>query len=155
MQHSEHPASDLAAGDALPKPILCLDFDGVLHAYTSGWRGAAVIPDPPVPGAFDFLRAALRLFTVAVYSSRSQQPGGIPAMQAWLAGWARRELPAEADLSFLDEIIWPTEKPAAFLTLDDRAVTFTGQWPSPESLRAFRPWHQQPPARPSNSEPTD
>lgn len=31
-------------------PILCLDFDGVCHSYTSGWKGAAVIPDPAVPG---------------------------------------------------------------------------------------------------------
>jgi hypothetical protein len=130
----------------LPKPILCLDFDGVLHAYTSGWRGAANIPDPPVPGAFTFLREAVQLFTVAIYSSRSQQPGGIAAMQAWLGEWARRELPPGADLGFLDEITWPSEKPPAFVSLDDRAITFTGEWPSPESLRAFRPWHQRPPA---------
>jgi hypothetical protein len=26
------------------KPILCLDFDGVLHSYSSGWKGADVIP---------------------------------------------------------------------------------------------------------------
>ena len=37
------------------KTIL-LDFDGVIHSYTSGWKGAGVIPDPPVPGAIDFLR---------------------------------------------------------------------------------------------------
>lgn len=32
------------------KPILCLDFDGVIHSYSSGWKGADVIPDPPVAG---------------------------------------------------------------------------------------------------------
>ena len=40
---------------AARKPIICLDFDGVIHSYTSGWKGAAVIPDPPVPGALEFI----------------------------------------------------------------------------------------------------
>ena len=61
----------------MASPILCLDFDGVLHSYTSGWKGARVIPDPPVEGAIDFLSRALDDFRVAVYSSRSHQ---------WVAG---------------------------------------------------------------------
>src|SRR5687768_4276382 len=112
------------------KRILCLDFDGVIHAYTSGWQGAATIPDPPVPGAIVFLRAAVEHFSVAVFSSRSHQPGGIAAMQAWLAEWSARELPPGADLAFLEQ-------------LDDRALTFTGEWPSLEALQAFRPWYQR------------
>ena len=62
------------------KPILCLDFDGVIHSYTSGWKGADVIPDPPVDGALDFLERASAHFDVQIFSSRSNQPGGIEAM---------------------------------------------------------------------------
>jgi hypothetical protein len=72
-------------------------------------------------------------------------------MQAWLAKWAERELPAGGDLAFLDALTWPTEKPMAFVTLDDRAVTFTGEWPSLEWLRGFRPWHIR---VPTNAKPT-
>ena len=32
------------------KRTVVFDFDGVIHSYTSGWKGQSVIPDPPVPG---------------------------------------------------------------------------------------------------------
>ena len=44
--------------------ILCLDFDGVIHSFTSGWRGAGIIPDPPVPGALDFIKDATGEFVL-------------------------------------------------------------------------------------------
>jgi hypothetical protein len=132
------------------KPILCLDFDGVLHSYTSGWSGADVILDPPTTGAMAFILDAMEHFTVAIYSSRSNAPGGIPAMQEWLAmhmeahvrkawGLGGGEL-RESLENVLGAIQWPTTKPPALVTLDDRAVTFTGNFPGVEELRRFEPW---------------
>lgn len=125
-------------------PILCLDFDGVLHSYTSGWQGADVVGDPPVPGAIDFLLDAAKYFDIAVCSSRSYQPGGVVAMKEWLV----RAMAAEAGCDYetargaVEGLRWPLEKPPAFLTIDDRALTFTGRWPDPEELLRFRPWNK-------------
>lgn len=124
------------------KPILCLDFDGVIHSYSSGWKGAAVIPDPPVDGALAFICEAMPHFRVAIFSTRSNQPDGIGAMRSWLEkhfkDWA-----SNTPHSVLDEIEWPIEKPPAFLTIDDRAVMFDGTWPPIESLKNFKPWNKK------------
>lgn len=130
------------------KPILCLDFDGVIHSYSSGWKGADVIPDPPVADALEWMNEALDHFEVHVFSSRSNQPGGIDAMKAWLREWAvnlLRDGRFEDDpmLCWLDLIKWPTEKPPAMITLDDRALTFEGTWPRFDDLKAFKPWNKR------------
>lgn len=36
----------MAPESAVRKPILAVDFDGTLHSYTSGWKGADVVADP-------------------------------------------------------------------------------------------------------------
>lgn len=134
------------------KPILCLDFDGVIHSYTSGWTYPDHIPDPPVPGAFKFMLEALDAFEVKIFSSRSNQENGIRAMQLYVEYWARKELPNEEPHYHANTIInqiawdkdaWPKVKPSAFITIDDRAITFTGEWPDIETLRAFKPWNKR------------
>jgi hypothetical protein len=123
------------------KPILVLDFDGVCHSYVSGWCGATTCPDPPVPGLFEFLEEAAGVFEIHVLSSRTREPGGREAMASWFQAetraWEERVgRHGEWRLTF------PSAKPAAFLTLDDRALCFTGVWPSVPGLLAFRPWYK-------------
>jgi hypothetical protein len=118
------------------KPILCLDFDGVCHSYVSGWKGAAVIPDPPVMGMWEFLAAALHEFEVDIFSSRSNQVGGILAMKDWF----EQHCPEWAKWT-LKELKFPTEKPPALVGIDDRVLTFTGTWPNIDALRNFEPWN--------------
>jgi hypothetical protein len=130
----------------MSKPILCLDFDGVIHSYTSGWKGADVIPDPPVPGALHFIVKALKHFRVAIFSSRSHQEGGLGAMHQWLGYWSvdpEHGMPGKFDHATWSEIEWPLEKPSAFVTIDDRAITFTGEWPDIEMLKQFKPWNKR------------
>jgi hypothetical protein len=128
-------------GGEMSKPILCLDFDGVIHSYSSGWKGAAIIPDPPVPGAIEFIERALKHFDVQIFSSRSNQEGGIGAMRTWL--WAHIGDCTPEQRGLFNTIKFPTEKPSAMVTIDDRAITFTGEWPSIQSLLEFKPWNRK------------
>lgn len=130
------------------KPILCLDFDGVIHSYSSGWKGADIVSDPPVPGAIPFIVEALDHFSVCIYSSRSNQPGGIEAMQdalkRWSLPWIEEGLFRDDPmLGWINLVRFPKEKPAAMVTLDDRAITFDGTWPAIDRLKEFKPWNKQ------------
>lgn len=127
-----------------PKPIITLDFDGVIHSYSSGWKGAANIPDPPVEGAMLWIERAVEKVRVCIFSSRSHQAGGIDAMRGWLHMHLALELEDYARAKMvLDQIEWPTEKPPALVTIDDRAITFDGTWPTIESLLNFKPWNKK------------
>lgn len=136
------------------KPIVVLDFDGVIHSYESGWKGADTIPDGPVPGAMEAIIAYTGAFSLHIYSARSGQVGGIDAMKTWI----RRHLftyysevyinnPDEDIHCMVDytmnDISWPTEKPPALVTIDDRAIQFTGVWPEIDELANFKPWNNK------------
>lgn len=133
------------------KPILCLGFDGVLHSYTSGWQGADVVSDPPVEGMVDFLVAALQVFDVQIFSSRSHQEGGREAMIGWLVenGLPKGALEAVFEDDPMGYDLWesrikfPREKPPAMVGIDDRALTFDGTFPEIADLLAFEPWNKK------------
>jgi hypothetical protein len=120
-------------------PILLVDFDGCIHSYTSGWQGAEVVSDEPVEGAFTFLARAMKHFDVQVYSSRTSQEGGLWAMTRWFKrhGW-----PPGKD-GVLEGLTFPRDKPAAFLSIDDRCFLFEGAWPDPEQLTKFETWNKK------------
>jgi hypothetical protein len=54
----------------------------------------------------------------------------------WRENGGRQGSEEEVSISF------PTHKPSAFVSLDDRAITFNGQWPDMDFLRNFKPWHK-------------
>jgi hypothetical protein len=114
-------------------PTLCVDFDGVIHSYEKGWHGG-VIYGTVVPGFFEWLDDVRRHFRVMVYSSRSKDATGIADMKRWLTEQNHGRMPEGLEFA--------AEKPAAFLTIDDRALTFDGDWRAFDSdrLRSFKPW---------------
>lgn len=145
----------------MSKKILCLDFDGVCHSYISGWKGADVIPDPPVEGLFEFLMDAQIEFDICIFSSRSLQIGGINAMMGWFLEHYYRfspgvgicltlspnlpsEDPTKVEDPSMELALWfPPEKPPAHVSIDDRAITFDGTWPDLNVLKEFTPWNKK------------
>ena len=99
------------------KKIIVLDFDGVIHSYKNPWRGANIIPDPPVEGAAEAIDNIRQHYMVYVYSARCHQPGGVEAIQDWLDEW---EIEVDKVVK-----IKPT---GASLFIDDRGLRFEGDW---------------------------
>lgn len=133
----------------LPKqkqlPILVLDFDGCLHSYEDGWQDGRIYGHV-VPGFFNWACEAKKHFKLAIYSSRSAEGHkGIKPMQDWLTVniQAYKWDHPSADISIKD-FDFPTNKPPAFITIDDRAIRFTGDWTvkelEPTVLREFKSW---------------
>ena len=110
------------------------DFDGVIHSYTSGWKGAGIIPDPPVPGVKELI-AALRTegYNVIVQSTRCTEREGMQAVKQYL----------EDNEIEVDDVV--AHKPPAIVYIDDRAICFDGH---PETLldkiKNFKVWNHQP-----------
>jgi hypothetical protein len=121
------------------KKTVLVDFDGVLHSYTSGWQGGAIIPDRPVKGALRWLERLVLdgRFDVCVYSARSRHQGGPEAMRDWLYHW-------NFPVGLLEDGIlqFPTEKLPGCLTIDDRCWIFggPGTFPTPDEIDNYKPW---------------
>ena len=126
------------------KPHLIIDFDGTLTQY-KGWKGIDIIDDEPIEGAMKFLIEAVDYFTVNIFSSRSSDPRGIRAMQEYVRNGLADILGMANVDTVYNQIQWPTTKPAGFLSIDDRALPFEGDWSKfvPEELLNFKPWNKR------------
>ena len=115
------------------KKTVVFDFDGVIHSYTSGWRGEDVIPDQPVEGiAEEINRIREAGYEVAVVSTRCASPKGMEAVNKYLAD---NEI-------VVDKVC--KEKPPAIVYIDDRAICFDGRSDELlEKIKSFKPWYQK------------
>lgn len=114
------------------KPTVVMDLDGVIHSYTSGWKGETVIPDPPVEGIREAIAELRTTHRVVVVSSRCQSSPGVRAVEEYL----------EKNGIEVDGV--SSKKPPAVVYIDDRAITFTGDTVTlPEQVRKFRTWQEK------------
>lgn len=109
------------------KPTLLVDFDGVLHDY-KGWDGNQPTggPLPKSRAAMCSLEAKYRLICFTTRPADFVEP--------WLRKWG-----------FPTMTVTNIKEPAV-LIIDDRAITFTGQWNDEllERIKNFKAHWEQP-----------
>ena len=115
------------------KKTVVFDFDGVIHSYTSDWKGEDVIPDSPVEGIAEGINRIREAgYEVAVVSTRCASPKGMEAVNKYLAD---NEI-------VVDKVC--KEKPPAIVYIDDRAICFDGRSDELlEKVKSFKPWYQK------------
>lgn len=111
--------------------VISFDFDGVIHSYTSGWKGADVIPDFPVKGIKKVLEELkAKDYVIGIVSSRAIIIEGKAAIEKYMA---RYELPYDFVTS---------EKVPSIVLVDDRTISFDGDTSTlVEKIEAFKPWY--------------
>lgn len=120
------------SGDTKPK--ICVDFDGVLHSYVSGWTGTEPA-DEAVSGAREFVHFLMQEgFAVYVLSCRARDAAGVAGMERWLS---RHGFPPGITVT--------VEKPHAELYVDDKGLRFEGDFADiiiRIRERRLTPWNQ-------------
>lgn len=132
--------------DSWTKPNLVIDFDGVVHSYENGWQGGEIY-GTPVPGFFEWAQDAKQYFNLVIYSSRSGSHKTRQPMEDWfkvhLTSWTWDNL--TTNLKF-EDFTFAMHKVPTFVSIDDRAITFKGDWSdprlNPQELLKFKPWNQ-------------
>ena len=126
----EHPHTKRKRWGEVKKTIV-FDFDGVIHSYTSGWKGENIIPDKPVLGIKEAISEIRKAgYEVVVVSTRCATNKGIEAVNKYLL----------ENGIVVDRVC--KEKPPAIVYIDDRAICFDGK---PQNLldkiNKFKPWY--------------
>lgn len=133
--------------------IVC-DFDGVIHQYTTRFERADLIPDPPVPGALDWLRHMAERWDIVIFSARwSDLPTPQEETMTILAvlDWFSRYGFDCSQIGVLDRDrdrpirLWLGRgKPTGLIYIDDRGYRFEGQFPTHDEIHRLRPWKHTP-----------
>lgn len=88
-----------------------------------------------------FVRNGFRADMINWRDCQDQQPAAdLVIDDGTPEGLARRFNDMPADMRPPRLLTFPWSKPAAWLSIDDRAVTFNGKWPSVEFIEKFKPW---------------
>jgi hypothetical protein len=106
-----------------PIKNVAVDFDGVIHGYSEGWKDGSIYDDP-VEGAREAIERLSHRYNVVIFSSRADGVDSRARMVEWLlshhiTGW---------------QTITNRKIPWEFL-IDDRAFRFNRNAGWPHTLR--------------------
>ncbi len=120
--------------------VIAVDFDGVIHRYSKGWNGGEIY-DETVQGTKESLTKLKELgHKIYIFSTRSNKifhkKGGIDQqkqMKEWLE---KNQIPYDK--------IWGFGKPMADIFIDDRALSFKGDWNQTlKEVNDFKVWYKK------------
>lgn len=115
----------------MKKLSICLDFDGVVHSFKSGWQGTGIIPDPPVDGAKEAIDRLREKYEIIIFTPRYQQDKGRAAVIKWLR---KHKIVVDDVCGY---------KPPAHIYVDDRATQFKGWVDCMAEIRLFTHWQEE------------
>lgn len=119
---------------------IAIDFDGVIHKYSSGWQDGTIY-DEPIDGSLEAIRDLLKQgYSVFIFSTRSPRQ-----IKRWLddkypffgnmtydlshGGYLTKVIPFWKKFWNEKEVLGITKrKLPAHIYVDDRAYKFEGDW---------------------------
>lgn len=120
-----------------------IDFDGVIHSYTTKFERPEIIPDPPVPGAIEWLEDLdANGFETIIFTARINRETIIDpphkdevvrAIRTWLLIHSYNRA---------NSILITDQKFHGHVYIDDRAWRFTGKFPTADELLELKPWYK-------------
>lgn len=117
---------------------LAVDFDGVIHRYSNGWQNGKIY-DSVVPGAKETLEELYNEgYKILIYSTRCND-------EYWEDGDDRVTDVAvyldKHNIKYHD--IHTGGKPKATMYIDDRAISFKGNWSETyNEINNFKTWNR-------------
>jgi hypothetical protein len=113
----------------LAKKTVCLDFDGCIHKMKGWGDDEGDITGTLIDGAKEAIEDLRSDYKVVIYSVRCRTKKGRDGIAKFLSD-------NEIEVDGIE-----SDKPAAFCFLDDRAITFKGNWKTAvKNIRGFKWW---------------
>lgn len=95
---------------------ICLDFDGVIHAYRKGWQDGSIY-DEPNENAIEGIRSLIaKGYKVFILTARK------PEDHKNIIMWLKKYMPETIQLVKEEKLIVTNVKPIAMCYVDDRAI---------------------------------